>query len=386
MRIPLPSRILADILAAEHGLVGHDDAITSLAFSPDSRLVATAGQDGQLMLWDARSSALVRQWRSKNGVVRVLEFSPDSRLIASIGSDEDIHLWPTTDTRLSVNVLRGHTDRVNACAWSRDGMKFASVSDDGVRIWDPRTQIEMRRLPGGTQTALPFDLVAISPDGRWLLASGPSSGCHVWSLWTPRYYGSVVRPPYVTRALTFASGDPSRDVALVGAISENGIVQIIRVYTFRRGGGDTEIDVNGPGLFPRVLHTGAIGEELRLTFSPASDALLVTPLFASTPQLWYFAAEPQSFTLFKGHSPHERLFDAAFSPDGQHIATASEDGTVRVWRVRDGACIATFSEHDDCVSHVAFSADGEVLASGARDGTVCIRRLRHWVPDFDRNA
>jgi WD40 repeat protein len=62
--------------------------------------------------------------------------------------------------------------------------------------------------------------------------------------------------------------------------------------------------------------------------------------------------------------------EAAFSPDGLRVVTASSDWTVRVWRVRDGASVAMLSGHDDEVRSAAFSPDGQSIASASADGTV----------------
>ena len=74
----------------------------------------------------------------------------------------------------------------------------------------------------------------------------------------------------------------------------------------------------------------------------------------------------------RGHGG--RILAFSFFPDGRYIATASEDATVRLWRTEDGSCVETFTEHDAAVTHVVFSGNGNVLASAAEDGSVRVRK------------
>ncbi|KAI0696031.1 WD40-repeat-containing domain protein, partial [Cerioporus squamosus] len=78
-----------------------------------------------------------------------------------------------------------------------------------------------------------------------------------------------------------------------------------------------------------------------------------------------------------------------FSPDGQYIASACDDG-VRLWKTQDWTCIAVFTEHDSPVTALAFLSNGEILCSGGRNGTVRHRRmreiLRHYKPRRSRDV
>ncbi|MBU6446387.1 MAG: WD40 repeat domain-containing protein [Verrucomicrobia bacterium] len=71
----------------------------------------------------------------------------------------------------------------------------------------------------------------------------------------------------------------------------------------------------------------------------------------------------------------------AFSPDRKRLVTAYDNGTVTIWDVAKGRCLATLCGHADVVTHVAFSRDGKRLVTTSRDGTVKIWDAEHWDVD-----
>ncbi|KAF3763158.1 hypothetical protein M406DRAFT_84049 [Cryphonectria parasitica EP155] len=75
-------------------------------------------------------------------------------------------------------------------------------------------------------------------------------------------------------------------------------------------------------------------------------------------------------STLEGHSA--RVSSIAFSPDGQHIASGSDDRTIKIWNAESGACISTLEGHSDWVRCIAFSPDGQHIASGSDDGTIKI--------------
>ncbi len=128
------------------GLTGHEDVVHRVAFSPDGRWLASASADRTVRLWESatgrpglelrghghRLSQGIR--REKMGVVGVA-FSPDGKRLASAGDDGTIRLWDTGDGR-ELGMYRGHEDSVCCVSFSRDGGRLASGSADRtVRIW-----------------------------------------------------------------------------------------------------------------------------------------------------------------------------------------------------------------------------------------------------------
>ena len=80
------------------------------------------------------------------------------------------------------------------------------------------------------------------------------------------------------------------------------------------------------------------------------------------------SAQDLPYTVFEGHT--DNIYSVTFSPDGQIIASASRDNTIRLWNASTGDTIRTLRGHRNGVNSVAFSPDGQIIASGSWDDTI----------------
>ncbi|NTU77972.1 MAG: WD40 repeat domain-containing protein [Chloroflexales bacterium] len=132
--------------AEVRGLPGMGWAV-AVAFSPDGRHVAAAERPGGLVLvWDVATGTATRSPKRHWSDVCGVAFSPDSKLLATASYDHVVRIWNVA-TGTEVRSLRGHTSEVCGVAFSPDGSQLASASFDGmVKLWDVATGAELRSI------------------------------------------------------------------------------------------------------------------------------------------------------------------------------------------------------------------------------------------------
>jgi WD40 repeat protein/serine/threonine protein kinase/DNA-directed RNA polymerase subunit RPC12/RpoP len=150
--------------------------IRALAFHPSDGSLATAGDDGTIRVYDARTGELRRailaeQQAGRNEGIRALAWSIDGKFLASAGADQKVRLWDTATGRL-VQPFEIHSGAVNCLAWMPDGKVLGAGDDSGrVNFWEPATG---KRLPEINPRIGPIHSLDWSAGGRWGAVSGPA--------------------------------------------------------------------------------------------------------------------------------------------------------------------------------------------------------------------
>jgi len=385
-------------------LAGHSYPVQAVAFSRDGRTLTSADGGGEVRLWDPGTGRqLGPPATHPTRTPLALAFSPDARTIAVAGQTDAGRFLEVRDLasgRSAVIPMPTDLGEVNAVAFSHDASTVASADDRGtVLLWDAATgRPTGTPLTGGSRghTDTLFAggaAVAFSPDGKTVASASPDTSIRVWVPTTGHLLDAVL------------SADPdhdfdvsfSPDVTTAARAANRGPVQFWDLLTGQAVGGPltssarqlygTAFSPDGKALVVSEdsnvrlwdLDTRHSSLVLPGAYALAGSGMVFSPdgtILASVNggvRLWNMSTARPVGPPLTGHT--RPVLDVAFSPDGRTLATASEDGTIRLWDPATGQPRRTLPTSPGEVAYttLAFSPNGQTLASGDADG-----RLRLW--------
>ncbi len=329
----------------------HDKPIRSVAFSPDGQYIASASEDETIKLWDTKGRK-VRQFKEHNQWVRSVSFSPDGQYIVSAGEDQNIKLWNIYLGKC-IDTFEGHTSWVQSVRFHPEGNIIVSGgADHTIKLWDIREKQCIKTLRGYTNWIYS---IAFSPDGKTLASGYEDKLIRLWDISTGKYQILEGHTDWV-RSVTF-----SPDGKFLASGSSD---QTIKIWDVEKR---------------RLQDTLEFGHEQtirQVRFNPNNKVnQLASCSEDETILLWNL--NTKSHIPFKGEKHSSWVRAISFSPDGKLLASASGDGTIKIWDVEKRSLKQTVGKEDgkNWVWSVAFSPDGQIIASGGRDKFVRLWRV-----------
>jgi WD40 repeat protein len=288
-------------------LEGHKARVTSVAFSPNGKTLATASTDDDAKLWSISSR----------------------REIAKLDGDPDLSQQMTSEVKI---------------AFSHDGKTLAIVdAATGLKLWNPTSHSQPVWLQKGEQTGF-IDKIAFSPDDRTLVTNGGETiyQCEI-TLWdVPSGKKQVIDED--------GSAAMSPDGKLIAVRTRDNKVSVLDVASRK------ELAAYEA---PSISHS----YDSFLALSPNGE--LVALKEEGTLHLWDLKLGKRVASL--GQS---EIVGASFSPDGKTLASASPDGMAELWDVTSKTKLGLLYGHSKSVRSVAFSPDGKTLATASDDETI----------------
>lgn len=285
---------------------GHRDIITSLAFSPNLKYMASSSCDASICIWDLQNEKNSFKLVGHKGEVNEVTYSPNGALLASCSRDNTIKIWNARpDGKFST--LRGHAASVNSVDFSRDTSQLLSASDDlSLLLWDIAEGVPTLKLEGHTGA---INSARLSSDSKIAISCGNDGQLNLWEI------------ERQTQILTFGGAEMKipiyatsihPDETCVGAAFADGFFRIydirskklIAEYRAHVGG------INGFDFHKNTPLVVTGGADAQVKLFDIGESLLKTTL----------RSNEISTTCVK------------FSPEGDYFACGGEDNTCVIWK------------------------------------------------------
>ncbi len=334
-------------------LPGVESQINSVCLSSDGRLLAAAARKQPVIIWNLSSGTKERSYLANNRSIDQVEFTTDNKSLILGCKDRQIRVWRFLDTPELQGSLAGHQKEAWALAFSPDGALLASGSDDNtIKLWDVDSERELLTLTGHSQTVT---ALAFFHEGDRLASVSLDGKVILWDLTRT---GPDRRQIVAGSSVLHAYDDRLRAVSVSSDgqhLAVAGMKGLIHIWDV--AGRETQSDLAG--------HAGAV---YALAYSP-NPSVLASASSDGTVRLW----DPHSGTLNDMETFPGDMRSVAFSADGLMMAAGGDPRNVTLWSMNSWEVTMTMTGHPLTVRSVAISPDFKTIATACDD-----EKVRLW--------
>jgi ribosome assembly protein 4 len=332
-----------DVLTAtpKSTLKGHKSWVMAVGFSPDGKLIASGGMEGNVILWDVDTG--LQKGRTMTGHkkwITSLAWEPmcsaqSAPRVASSSKDGDVRIWDTARNCLLLT-LAGHTNAVKCVKWGSENLIYSASADRSIKVWETTQGKLVRTLDGHAHW-----VNTLSLNTEYVLRTGPFDH----------------------------NGDAPEDEKARGLVCQEKIKKVTQNAEGR------ELLVSGSDDFTLFLWQPTRDKKpiMRLTghqqpvnfvqFSP-DGALIASASFDNSVRLWN-GVTGSFIAVFRGHV--QSVYQVCWSGDSRLLCSSSKDSTMKVWDIRTRKLKFDLPGHSDEVFAVDWAPNGQRVASGGKD-------------------
>jgi WD40 repeat protein/MinD-like ATPase involved in chromosome partitioning or flagellar assembly len=356
-------------------LAGHTNTVTSVAFGPNGRVLASGSADSTVRLWNAADPAtpvpIGTPLTAHTAAVNAVAFSSDGSILATGSSDKSVKLWDVsnpTAPRPFGTALTGPA-AINSVAFSSDSRFLASASNDStITVWEVASGRAVDTLRGHNG---PVRSVSFAQSGYVLASGGDDRTARLWDLSRQLSARPALGPQEVTPAPTRPPSAPATNAELSGMrrFAKGSTVAVDRIRL---------IEIGDPTPTPDpITLTGFNDAVVSVAFGP--DGRTLATGSGLTVSMWDISDPTRPRQVGAPIAGHYAFVTAvAFSPNGRTLASSSADNTVLLWDVTDPAHPTRLGQPltgaSASITCVAFSANGRSVAGGSADLSLLLWR------------